>query len=380
MKILLFNDTRIETNPGCHATVTELANFITNCIPNAKINYKPLGLEYDIFPKGLYKEGNILLQNKYLAKLLLKFNLVSSKKVIDAKLWKKNALNNLSQATIESINNSDLIVINMEGTIHHNSTGGFVLLAIAYYSKLAGKQVAMVNGSYQDFDLSITKKVLENIDYIAVREPSSLKYLQDNGLKVSLIPDFAFRAQINSKSIPETLKFLNLNKIKKKCLYSVGVLGVYPNQKNGIYWETIKKQIEDIKDLGYTPYYLKIEEKETQIASKLQNLGVEIFSFEDDIYFENIGNLLQKFDLLITGRYHIGIFGLMNYIPTYFLKSNTYKIEGLLNMLQLENRMIADNDIKKVNLSNLDMAYNLPKNKYFETFKLFLNKSKTSNS
>jgi polysaccharide pyruvyl transferase WcaK-like protein len=379
MKILLFNDTRIETNPGCHATVTELSNFITNCVPNAIINYKQLGLEYDIFPKGLHKEGNVLLQNKYLAKVLLNFKLATSKKIIDANLWEKNTLNNLSQATIESINNSDLIVINMEGTIHHNSTGGFVLLAIAYYSKLLGKQVAMVNGSYQDFHLGITKKVLRNIDFIAVREPLSLKYLMDNDIKVSLIPDFAFKAQINSKSIPQAAKFINLNNRNKKCLYTVGVLGVYANQRNGIHWDIIKKQIEDIKSLDFTPYYLKIEEKETQIVSELKKLGVEIISFEDGINFENIGSLLRRFDVLITGRYHIGIFGLMNYLPTYFLKSNTYKIEGLLKMLQLENRMIANNDIMSVNFTDVNLNYNLPSENDFEPFKQFLNKSIPTN-
>ena len=378
MKILLFNDTRVETNPGCHATVTALSDFIMHTIPEAIIGFKPLGLEYDIFPEGLYKESNPLLQNRYVAKLLLKLKWTKSKKIIDFNLWKHNTKNNLSKATIESIKKSDLIVVNMEGTIHHNSTGGFALLAIAYYSKKLGKPVAMVNGSYQDFDLEITKKVLSSIDFLAVRETESLSYLKRIGVEALLMPDFAFKAQINSKNLPYKYNSRDFNIDKKKCLYSVGVLGVYPNQKNGINWHTIKKHITEIKDLGYKPFYLKIEAKEVKIASALNDLGVGIISYEDGIDYKNIGNLLLKFDLLITGRYHIGIFGLMNYIPTFFLKSNTYKIEGLLDMLKLKTRMIENHDVLKTDFK-IDKSYQLPNDNTFFAFRDFLLKQKTKN-
>ena len=93
---------------------------------------------------------------------------------------------------------------------------------------------------------------------------------------------------------------------------------------------------------------------------------------------ENIGNLLLKFDLLITGRYHVGIFGLMNYIPTFFLKSNTYKIEGLLDMLKLKTRMIENHDVLKTDFK-IDKSYQLPNDNTFFAFRDFLLKQKTKN-
>lgn len=373
MKVLFVNDTRIETNPGCHATVNELSKFTLENLPNATIDFLPLGTEYNIFSHTLFKRGKLSTINEYLTRILLRLKLVNQKKHLDIKLWERIAQNNLSKQTKNKIDSSDLVLINMEGTIHHDSIGGLVLLAIAYYSKKNGKKVAMVNGSYQAMDTKVTKKVLNEVDFISVRETKSLEYLFGQNIKASLIPDFAFRADINSdeKQIYDSKLSDNLN--ERKCLYTVGVLGVYPNQANGIDINTIKKHISDIKRLGYKPYYLKIEEKEEGIEKELQNIEVDIISYEQGMNYTNIGTVLNSFDLLVTGRYHIGIFGLMNRIPTFFLKSNTFKIEGLLNMFDLEYLMVFNNNIYSIKDRLLiEDKYILPDDNSYKDFKKFL--------
>lgn len=373
MKVLFINDTRIETNPGCHATVNELSKFTLENLPSATIDFLPLGTDYELFTFDLFKSNKLLKHNRYLTKFLLRFKLVSQKKHLDIKLWERLALNNLSKETKDKIDTSDLILINMEGTIHHNSIGGLVLLALAYYSKKKEKKVALVNGSYQAMDARVTKKVLSEVDFISVRETKSLKYLIGQNIMAFLIPDFAFRADINSDKKQIQNYELNDDLNEKKCLYTVGVLGVYPNQVNGINISTIKKHITDIKRLGYEPYYLKIEEKELEIEKELRNIGVDIISYDQGVNYTNIGTVLNSFDLLITGRYHIGIFGLMNKVPTFFLKSNTFKIEGLLDMLNLNESMILNNSIYSIK-DRLFIAdkCTLPDHNNYKDFKDFL--------
>lgn len=372
VKVLFFNDTRVETNPGCHATVNALSEFVLENLPNAKIEYVPLGKENTIFSESIYQETNVLLRNRVVSRILSRLQISKEKKRINIKLWEKLAMTNISKSTQDSIKNSDFILINMEGTIHHNSIAGHSLLAIALYSKKNGKIVALVNGSYQNMDERVTRKVMNYVDFISVRESLSYNYLKSQGVNLSLIPDFAFRAKINSQSFDNS-KFLSKqnNQSLKKCLYTVGVLGAYPNQKNGVSLSDVKRHVFEIKNLGYKPYYLKIEERETQIANELAKIGVPTVSYEHGVNYKNIGSLIVNFDLLITGRYHIGIFGLMNYVKTFFLKSNTYKTEGLLNMLGLEDRMIDDN-ISKIELSDLRMSYKLPDNDSFVDFKKFM--------
>ena len=57
MKVLFFNDTRIESNLGCQATVTELTNFLLKSLPNAEIKFIDLGYGYELFDKSIYKKG-----------------------------------------------------------------------------------------------------------------------------------------------------------------------------------------------------------------------------------------------------------------------------------------------------------------------------------
>ncbi|XCF07731.1 polysaccharide pyruvyl transferase family protein [Tamlana crocina] len=363
----------METNPGCHATVNSLSEFVLENLPNTTIEYVPLGTENSMFSENLYQETNVLLRNRVFSRVSSKLRILKREKRINIKLWERLAMTNISKPTQDRIQDSNLILINMEGTIHHNSIAGLALLAIALYSKKKGKIVALVNGSYQNMDVRVTRKIMSCADFISVRDSFSYNYLASQGVELSLIPDFAFRAKINSQPFVKDQILSNKNNQSlKKCLYTVGVLGAYPNQENGVSLSDIKRHIFEIDNLGYKPYYLKIEEKETQIANELAKIGVPIISYEDGLNYNNIGSLISKFDLLITGRYHIGIFGLMNYIKTFFLKSNTYKTEGLLNMLGLENRMIEGGNLNKIKLNNLGMVYQLPNDDFFRDFKQFL--------
>ncbi|KJD33391.1 hypothetical protein PK35_05905 [Tamlana nanhaiensis] len=368
MKVLLVNDTRIETNPGCHATVSELINFVEKSITITNIDLLNLGSEYDIFPNQVYIKNHKIFRIRLLKKLWSKIKVLNSFFCINIRIWKQAANYSISDSTKNKILNSDLVIVNMEGTIHDNSISGLALLAITYFAKRQGRYVAMVNGTYQNMDKRLSRKVLNSIDFLSVREPVSYDYLKKMKIRVNLIPDFAFLANINS-----TLNFTLTP--DKKCLYTVGVLGVYPNKKNGIKFKTIETHIEDIKRSGFKPYYLQIEEKEDKIVEKLKVQGINVISLEAGVNYKNIGSLLSDFNLLITGRYHVGIFGLMVNTPTLFLNSNTYKIEGLLKLLNLDTGLVYRNNL----MSMLPVKYKttLPDNKMFDVFRDFLIKVST---
>ena len=378
MKVLLINDTRAELNPGCQATVSELISFVHANTNNAKIETIAHGDSYDAFNHSniyLYKKKEKL--KNYYIRIGNKLKLFKKSKIkastFNFNLW-EGALSHISQFTKDKIAQSDLVIVNMEGTIHNNRVGGFALLGLAYFAKTQGKKVAMVNGSYQNMPEELTKSVLNRFDFISVREIESYKYLKSNEIDLNLIPDFAFRAKIDEK-IEKIGSITKLVK-NKKCLYTVGVLGAFPNQKNGINLNQITKHINTIKKMGYSPIFLKIEEAENYIESHLSNLGVSTISYNNGIKYSNMGSVLSEFDLLVTGRYHIGIFGLMTHIKTLFLESNTFKIEGLLEMLNLSHLMINNNDISQalIELKNKDsqLAIESVSDKSYESFGVFL--------
>jgi polysaccharide pyruvyl transferase WcaK-like protein len=361
MKVLLINDTRIETNPGCHATVNELISFIKEHLNVSKLETIPVGTSYNIFERNdLYSPSFFhKVKNKILSHNFLYFNLSK---------WKKIARNSLPEKIKQKIGSSDIVIINMEGTIHHNSIGALTLLAFVYYSYLKRKKVAMVNGSYQEVNNKLTNFVLKKVDFFSVRESFSYKYLNKKFKKIKLIPDFAFKANIYEEHFESDIFFKSSN--ESRCLYTPGVLAVYPEKKNGIDFIQIEDHITQIRSIGFEPYFLKIEENEKFIEEKFKNLGVKTISYSDGVSYKNIGGLLKSFDLLVTGRYHIGIFGLMSQIETYFLPSNTYKIEGLLDFLGLERSLIINNQIKAINKSS---SFNVEEmHREYEPFRLFL--------
>jgi polysaccharide pyruvyl transferase WcaK-like protein len=267
----------------------------------------------------------------------------------------------------------------MEGTIHNYRIGGFTLLGFAYYAKSQGKKVAMVNGSYQNMPKNLTAEVLRKVDFLSVREIESFNYLKSLGINLNLIPDFAFRANING--VFKNIDSVIIRSSLKKCLYTVGVLGAFPNQKKGINLDQITQHIKSIKQLGYVPYFLKIEEAEDIIENHLKYVGVSTISYNNGLEYSNIGSVLSEFDLLVTGRYHIGIFGLMSKIKTLFLPSNTFKIEGLLKMINQESLMILENDIEgalnKLEDKNQNLINVLISRELYDSFSIFLKNIKS---
>lgn len=373
MNVLIFNDTRVETNIGCHATVSKLISFIEENIPNSKINLFEMGVGYEVFMHDMNIKSS---KKKYvLAKAISKLGLQRIIKIkspksttVDVKEWEKRALNKFPEGIKKAIKETDLVIINMEGTIHHDSVGGLTLLGLALFSKTIGKIVAMVNGSYQDMNEKITQKVLPIVDFLSVRESRSFNYLKSLNIKSYLIADFAFLAEISN----DTISFDCSKGFKKLCLYTPGVLGIYFNKTNGISLEQIKIHIQQIRVMGYEPVFLQIEEKEEFIAKELLNLNVPTISYKDNVKYSNIGILLDYFDLLITGRYHVGIFGLMKRKKTYFLQSNTFKIEGMLEMLGIPMNIVLKDTIKEIENVEFKFDYQLPAYKSFDVFRSFM--------
>jgi polysaccharide pyruvyl transferase WcaK-like protein len=344
MNILILNDTRVEKNPGCHATVNSLIEFIKESLGNVKIETLPLGQDYNVFV------GKNFIKSGFFYKIFSKIKICKANN-FNYTYWKKVALKELSIKTKKAIDASDIVVVNMEGTIHNNNIGALTLLAMVYYSKHKRKKVAMVNGSYFNMNHILTKKVLSKIDFLSVREPASNRYLKSLKINSKIIPDFAFKSSIFNE-----INDLNLA-AKKKCLYTSGVLGVYPNMKGGISIEKIKNQIIKIKELGYQPYFLIIEPKEEFIVDELIKLNVEtIYSYKDGFCYSNLGTLLKHFDLLVTGRYHVGIFGLMSNVKTIFLPSNSDKVIGVLELVKGEE-LFMDFDFQNFEkkIKNIDL-------------------------
>ncbi|AFM02721.1 hypothetical protein Fleli_0226 [Bernardetia litoralis DSM 6794] len=330
MNIVLYNDTRnVDNNPGCKATINGLINLLNLSYPNSDIECMPYGIFSSYFthissyrPKGglakiksLFFRQFFSLEEEELDFYFYRNFLKKVKKLIEIQEFKT------------AMFDKELVVINMEGTVHHNTLQGITLIGIAYAAHLSGKKVFLLNGSIQKMSKQLLKNTFNRIDYIAVREIISHTYLNELNIKNNLALDCAFLSKITENQS-------NIFTSKgKRCLYTTGVILAYSQQhniENPI--EIIENHVSSLKNKGYEVFFLKIEENESLLEPALQALDVSIIDM-NDYDWNMIGSILAEFELIVSGRYHIIIFCIMMNIPFIPIESNTWKIEGLFKTL-----------------------------------------------
>ena len=258
---------------------------------------------------------------------------------------------------IQKISNASYIYINGEGTLHNINQANLGLLYLAYIARYKfNKKVSIINHSCypndgqlitDSLEFNIYQKIYRGLDYIAIREPTSLELMSKEGLKI-------------------TQSFDCLPLFIQQHYQSAGV-----SKSNNIIiagsvnWgrETIlqiKQLIIQLHKTGYTPCLL---------------VGASAFTAGDDIRLVNelstvIGTECQltyahseqqwlrtidEAQLLISGRFHYTIAAAFLNTAFIVMESNTPKITGLLEMLQsnsfisVEESQLADKLLTKAN-------------------------------
>lgn len=89
--------------------------------------------------------------------------------------------------------NSRLMVINGEGTLHHDRPAGKRLLLAAAHARSMGVPVALVNAGWEANGVELTA-LLDNVDLLAVRDSQSADELHRAGRACRVVPDLSLYA------------------------------------------------------------------------------------------------------------------------------------------------------------------------------------------
>lgn len=184
----------------------------------------------------------------------------------------------------------DLIVVNGEGSFHHDLSRASIIYSISKKAKDLGKKVCLINTVIDSisFDLSI-------YDYIATRESFSSGELYD------VVPDVCFD--------------LDVSDFDKKSSHVLFVDSVLYEPSD------IARKCHS-KFSGKKKDYIRLyEHREKDVLE----------------YFAR-----AKF--VVTGRYHGVIWALLFNKPFLAFKSNSHKTEGLLHDFGLSENLIEDFD------------------------------------
>lgn len=281
---------------------------------------------------------------KNIKELLLKNGI----KTIDTnpvgKNWEKN------KSLLENLSKVDIVIVNGEGTLHHAQTRAKELVTIGKYVKEKyNKPIVLINATYQDNGEEIAD-YMKYFDLIYVRETLSKNDLERYSIKSFVVPDMTFYSKY------DTSRKIISNKI--------GVTdSVYLDLSEELYKTSLKKgynylpaltdmklRINNIENvLRFIKYvvYKAIKRVLNLFGYKLNHQSIRTFYYING--YENYIKQIANLNFLIVARYHSLCFALKTNTPFVAIKSNSHKIEGMLEDMGIgQERIKSKQEIENV--------------------------------
>ena len=220
---------------------------------------------------------------------------------------------------------ADLVIVNGEGTIHHDRPAGANLLAVGPYAAERGKVAALINSTWQaNGEQSL--RDLSHFDFVSVRESASEAELVAHGHQPRRIPDLALFHQPVIAAARDGMAFgESVQGEKAMALYramwahggkAVPIMQLPLNPLTLLRW--LKRYDSNVLALAKPKHLVDaLRATVTDIAKQTSD--------RDDFSAE-----IGSSELVVTGRFHMMIFALAARTPMLALQSNTHKIEATL--------------------------------------------------
>ena len=102
----------------------------------------------------------------------------------------------------DSFSQSDAIVVNGEGTMHHRQNRAVVILDVMGRALRMNKKVALINTVFQDMSLTDAEVEVLKKSYVSVREVKSQQYLASYGIEADIHLDLSYWRGVPSERLP----------------------------------------------------------------------------------------------------------------------------------------------------------------------------------
>ncbi|MBN1973073.1 MAG: glycosyltransferase [Sedimentisphaerales bacterium] len=318
-KILLVNDTGQSTNLGCKIVSKVFYDLFGSSNQKSAIcDNIPLGYLSEYFRDIAIKPKDCMTQQNSDFPSYLPY---APSVPFDTWEFKAESIKSTDLDLCERIKSCDAILVNGEGTIHHNFMRGLSLLAIMKTAIDLSRPVLLFNATVQAIEPRILESIIPKLEFVHAREMRTFGELKKFNRNIFCAPDIAFLSK--QKSSLESKTFPNA---KDYCLITAGILAKA---------ELIQGLFDNVKRKGLKPLYLCISDSEEEmLASKWgseNNLDM-IKAWE--IPAEEIVSFMSQFPMAISGRHHMNICLMAAGVPFIPMPSNTWKVEETLSLVE----------------------------------------------
>lgn len=245
------------------------------------------------------------------------------------KEWQTNTL------FLKALSLCDIVLINAEGTIHHDSPYALSLLQIVTFTN---KPTVLLNMTYQN-NSHLFADLVKSFTKVYVRESLSQAELSKYAIDVPVVPDMTFASSYifantrtfdicmtDSHDIQFSQRLHSIAKKQHFCFLPI----ISPYLK----YSTIKGFVKKIK------YGLII-----RFRKYIQTMTSIPYSYLRYTHVLPEKNFIQKIGeshCLVSARFHALCIAMQTMTPFLILKSNTHKIEGLLSDAKITSTRIID--------------------------------------
>jgi hypothetical protein len=230
-----------------------------------------------------------------------------------------------SKQALSAIKDADIIVVNGEGTIHHDGRRAAVLSQLGPHCSALKKPIYLINATILENGSEIVEN-LRHFTHIWVRETDSAAFLRRHGIAHSVLPDLTFTAPFKRRKAPILTQKLFVDSVDNPALEK---LASFAESYNAPLWTMKHGKLGN--GIAHIP--------QTQPDGKLLLPAKKMQVLRNP---NDFGNLLRSAEHLITGRFHSVTFAIKMGVPFHAFPSNTRKIEATIADISLSPDRILD--------------------------------------
>ncbi len=316
LKVVVLNDTRSEHHHGCSRVMNCIDHYLKDC--SSTVVYSAVG---DNWQQSEKLKGEIVA--------------------------------------------ADLVIVNGEGTIHHNSSSGLALVKVAQFAKKYGVKSYLINMTYQAND-SLYKKYLADFERIFVRESYSKAELTGLGIDSEIVPDLTFSV------IPDIHENLNAENILITCSVKSHVTTAleekFSPDDNVIFSSIFNENKAAVENITVSTRLLNIMKNNTpaQMAKKIISSVTSRVSTTEQINWQTqfthpeYADFIAQAKIVICGRFHAMTICMNQGTNFLAIESNSHKVSGTLTDIGLDiNRfLVTPNMLTKDFVMSFEMTEN----------------------
>lgn len=320
MNVLLLNDTSGSTNPGCKAAVAAIRDAYARVLSGVSFRSLPVGYFSQHFPPPTAAAPGAGTGETTFP------GARADACHFDLAKWRSGCDVLAADPAFRKAGEwAELVIINGEGSIHHNYPRALALLAQAKVLADRGKRVHLVNATIQAMDRTLLAAVLPALALLHVREARSRGELEGVTSHASVTPDLAYAARF-SPGVGAPPAPSDVGSAERVCLLTPGVLA-HPR--------ALAQQADAITAAGLRPVYFCVSDGgEARVAPGFcRERGIE-FVDAASVPWDRILPFLRRFPVGVSGRHHVNIFLTMAGVPFVPLPSNTWKVEATLDLVR----------------------------------------------